>query len=556
MQDLLTRLADTSQPPVSYVIVHKLDRLARDRADDVALLLAIRTAGAQLVSVSEQIDETPAGMLLHGIMATMAEFYSRNLSTEAKKGIAEKARRGGTIGYAPTGYINTTTRVVGDDGVSREAKTVIPDPARAPHIAWAFEEYDRGETSLSALTISLAARGLTTRDSRAIGKSLSRASVHRMLTNPYYSGKIVHRGVIYDGVHEPLVDEATFTRVQDRLADRKVAGDRSWRRDHYLKGSLICGRCGSRLGYSHNNGRGGEYAYFFCLGRAKKRIIPESIKNPGPGIEPYTGTPGTICDLPYVQADDIEKSVIRHWYTRTMSSVEAAAVHDDAVRELDGKRHSQSRDLKAAEKAVQRLTATKQRLLDAYLAEAVSLPDFQAKQAELGAQLVAAQDRLSNLTADVDKILVRVDLILSLLSNAGMFYEQCPPEARRLLNHAMFSRIRVEPDTTSGDPTEIIEAVTELGTVHQLPNRTEQAEQTQAQDAAHNATRAVLAPTGTEGTPIPQRSAQGRTTPHNEKNPRQAFRPDEGSNLRHLAVAEGFEPSVDFHPQTLSRRSP
>lgn len=29
-----------------------------------------------------------------------------------------------------------------------------------------------------------------------------------------------------------------------------------------------------------------------------------------------------------------------------------------------------------------------------------------------------------------------------------------------------------------------------------------------------------------------------------------------GSNLSHLAVAEGFEPSVDLRPQTLSRRSP
>lgn len=230
LQDLLARLADKSQPPVAFVIVHKLDRLARDRADDVALLLAIRNAGAQLVSVSEQIDETPAGMLLHGIMATMAEFYSRNLSSEAKKGIAEKAKRGGTIGYAPTGYLNSTARVVGDDGVGREVKTVIPDPIRAPHISWAFEQYADGDVSLTQLQIELAARGLTTRDSRATGKPLARASLHRMLSNPYYTGKVVHRGVIYPGTHEPLVDDATFARVQDLLAGRKVSGDRSWRR--------------------------------------------------------------------------------------------------------------------------------------------------------------------------------------------------------------------------------------------------------------------------------------------------------------------------------------
>ncbi len=82
---LQARLSDKSLPSVSYVIVHKLDLLARDRADDVALLMDIRSAGAQLVSVSEQIDETPSGMLLHGIMATIAEFYSRNLSAEPRR---------------------------------------------------------------------------------------------------------------------------------------------------------------------------------------------------------------------------------------------------------------------------------------------------------------------------------------------------------------------------------------------------------------------------------------------------------------------------------------
>src|SRR5579872_3468955 len=99
LQELLERLRE--QKDVDYVICHKVDRLARNRADDVAIGLTIHKAGAVLVSASEQIDETPAGTLLHGIMAAIAEFYSKNLSHEAKKGLHEKARRGGTPGYAP-----------------------------------------------------------------------------------------------------------------------------------------------------------------------------------------------------------------------------------------------------------------------------------------------------------------------------------------------------------------------------------------------------------------------------------------------------------------------
>jgi len=163
LQALLRRLADTSQPAVSYVIVHKLDRLARARADDVDLLMAIQSAGAELVSVSEQIDGTPAGMLLHGIMASLAEFYSLNLSNEAKKGMGEKAKRGGTIGYAPVGYRNVSTRLADDSGVERDVKTVEVDPERAPHVIWAFQRYAEGDISITSLTAALAARGLTSR---------------------------------------------------------------------------------------------------------------------------------------------------------------------------------------------------------------------------------------------------------------------------------------------------------------------------------------------------------------------------------------------------------
>ena len=77
---------------IDYVIVHKLDRLARNRADDVEINRAFEEAGVRLVSTSENIDQTPGGMLLHGIMSSIAEFYSRNLANEVIKGMGEKAR--------------------------------------------------------------------------------------------------------------------------------------------------------------------------------------------------------------------------------------------------------------------------------------------------------------------------------------------------------------------------------------------------------------------------------------------------------------------------------
>jgi len=80
--ELQKMLAYVREHHVDYCIVHKLDRLARSRADDVAIHFALTQAGVTLVSVSENIDETPSGMLMHGIMSSIAEFYSRNLANE------------------------------------------------------------------------------------------------------------------------------------------------------------------------------------------------------------------------------------------------------------------------------------------------------------------------------------------------------------------------------------------------------------------------------------------------------------------------------------------
>ena len=111
--------------PVEYVIVHKVDRLARNRADDVEIKLALQAAGATLVSCTENIDETPSGMLLHGIMSSIAEFYSRNLANEVMKGLIQKAKNGGTPMKAPLGYRNVRLFENG-----REIRTVEVDPVR------------------------------------------------------------------------------------------------------------------------------------------------------------------------------------------------------------------------------------------------------------------------------------------------------------------------------------------------------------------------------------------------------------------------------------------
>ena len=69
---------------------------------------AFDEASVRLISTSENIDQSPGGILLHGIMSSIDEFYSRNLANGVIKGMGEKARNGETLGKAPLGYRNWT----------------------------------------------------------------------------------------------------------------------------------------------------------------------------------------------------------------------------------------------------------------------------------------------------------------------------------------------------------------------------------------------------------------------------------------------------------------
>src|SRR5262249_25284525 len=191
------------------------------------------------------------------MLASFAEYYSRNLANEVIKGATQKAKRGGTPNVAPLGYLNVIERIDG-----RDIRTIALDPERAPLIRWAFETYATGYYSLADLEALLAARGLRTKGNRRYSsRPLNQSSIHRLLTHDYYAGIVTYRGKKYPGRHPALVSRTLFDRVQDILHAHNRSGERDRKRSHYLKGTVYCGECGRRLTYSANTGNGGTYEY-------------------------------------------------------------------------------------------------------------------------------------------------------------------------------------------------------------------------------------------------------------------------------------------------------
>ena len=152
------------------------------------------------------------------------------------------------------------------------------DPERAPHITAAFELYATGEWTLERLVAELAHRGLRNRGRRDPARRPHRRLRPGATSWPTRPTPASSRGtgIEYPGLHEPLIDTATFNKVQDLLAARAARGTRERRHNHYLKGTLFCGVCGRGLSFQLAKGR---YEYFYCLGQKNR--------NPTGCQEPY-----------------------------------------------------------------------------------------------------------------------------------------------------------------------------------------------------------------------------------------------------------------------------
>jgi site-specific DNA recombinase len=260
LKELLRRVAEGG---VGAVVVHKIDRLARSMEDHVAIRAAFRRAGVQLVSVTENIEETASGRLVEGIHALMAEFYSANLAGEIRKGMTQKAKMGGWPTKAPIGYLNVREKSAG-----KEIAKVILDPERALLVREAFRLYATGEYSLPELQATMHAKGLTSPFARRPGAPVSVSKLAELLANPFYIGVVQWGGVRYQGQHKALIPKSLFDRVQDTLRARDVAGVRQRRHEHYLKGLLFCGECGRRLSLMLAKGR---YLYSIASGSGARR---------------------------------------------------------------------------------------------------------------------------------------------------------------------------------------------------------------------------------------------------------------------------------------------
>jgi site-specific DNA recombinase len=447
-QALLSRIRE--QRDLDLVIVYNVARFARNVYDDVMTGVELERLGVELVSATEHFDNTPFGKRMRRYLAADAEFYSESLSVEVKRGLHQKAKLGGTPGPAPIGYLNVQER---DEATGKYLATVEVDPKRAPHIRWAFVAYATGAYTLDTLYAALKRRGLRTRrTAKQPARPLSRSHLARLLRNPYYCGTIRYGGIENpNGQHESLIDRDTFDRVQRILDAHAQAGEKDRKHHHYLKGTLYCGYCGSRLTYARARGKsGGIYWYFACVGRVT----------------------GTGCELPYLPAHQVENQVTEYWQGVAVAGKQVATIRAAVSAVLAGMKAESDRETKRQRQRVATLDAERDKLMQAFYADAVPMPQLKREQDRIAGELAQAEQLVALASEDLMDGEAVLHMALDLLEPCAAAYVESSPVNRRIWNQTFFHRLNVRVDgIESHERAEPVDELTHPGFADRLAGK-------------------------------------------------------------------------------------
>ena len=250
--EFLKMIAASREGDFDFAIVHKLDRFSRNRYDSAYYKRELKKNGVQLLSVLEQMDDSPESIILESVLEGMSEYYSKNLAREVMKGMRESAMDCRYIGgWIPYGF-----------RVDPQTHRYIINDYEAEAVRMIFRDVADG-CGYNVVLNKLNSMGYRTR----LGNTFSKETSYEMLRNEKYNGVYVFSRAaskdelgrrnnhldkpIEDQIRIPggmpkIVDDETFARVQVILASRKRHRRQKSKRNYLLTGLVFCGLCGHR----------------------------------------------------------------------------------------------------------------------------------------------------------------------------------------------------------------------------------------------------------------------------------------------------------------------
>lgn len=258
-------LKDIDNGLINIVVVYKLDRLSRSQKDTLMLIEDnFLKNNVDFVSMSENFDTTtPFGRAMIGILSVFAQLEKDQITERFTMGRIGRAKNGFYHGGStiPTGYDYKNGELIVNDYEALQVRKV-------------FDLFTNGKSICSIQ------KYMSEHFKNKHGNWSSDTLVRKILQNKIYIGKVKFKGIYYDGNHQPIVSNETFTLANELLnsVTRKnnmtIFQKIPFKARNLLTGKIYCAKCGARFSGEHGN-----YTCYSRSKTSKKDIMDPNCRN-------------------------------------------------------------------------------------------------------------------------------------------------------------------------------------------------------------------------------------------------------------------------------------
>ncbi|MGZ6347887.1 MAG: recombinase family protein [Anaerolineales bacterium] len=390
------------------VLITAPDRLARNYVHQMLVIEELGRRGIAVEFLDRPMSDDPHDQLLLQIRGAVAEYERTLIADRMRRGRLSRYRAGKLTPWSRTPY---GYRV--DPEHPRDPALLQIDPAESAIVLHMFAWYLESESSLYCIAKRLTDLSLPT----PMGKPRWNVSTVRgIFKNPTYTGtaytnrsrpiparqrKSALLPIGKGGSTAPrppeewiaipvpaIVTQETFDQVQTKLAlNQQMAPRNNKAHSYLLRGLVSCGQCHlSATGRSLHSG----YHYYVCRGHT------DSLR----------AAQGQRCTARYTPADQLDDLV---WQDLCAVLTQPDLMAYALERAHGG--HWAPQELQAQmdllKKASQQLERQQERLLEAYLADVIKLPELERKRSELSRKQEALRIQSAQLQS---KAVQRIEL--------------------------------------------------------------------------------------------------------------------------------------------------
>ena len=330
------------------------DRLARNSVDGGKIIHFVdRSLIKSLRFPTFWFEPTPQGLFMLNIAFGQSKYFVDNLRENVKRGLRQKIRNGVWPGWAPVGYLNNP-----------KTRMIDIDKEKSGKVKKLFELYSTSKYTLKSLANWCKEKGLRGN----LGKEIVISNVQKILTNPFYIGLMKYRGEIFEGQHEPIISKKLFDKCQEVMSKRgKVQEVR--KHNFAFLGLLKCASCGASITAEIQKG----HNYYRCT---KKK--------------------GLCQEKHYLREELLSEQVKSFLQKVSLSSQDTEKVLAALEAEQEKAKQQTQSKVESLKEQLKQVEIKLGKLLDIYLADALSTEEYSAKKQELLSQKVRLHEKITD----------------------------------------------------------------------------------------------------------------------------------------------------------------